>query len=258
MKENLKELYTKIQENLAQNPEKRFAVFDFDNTCILNDSGEAVLAHLCRNLLLRDPFLLEEDSELNEEYHKKVFETYHGFSNKNEIINAYFLCAKVFSGFSPEEVRDITKQVIQSEGNQLGTQECYGMTIPHGITLQTQVIELIDFLKKEGVAVWIISASQQVSVKTTMDHFGLSAQLIGINNEIKDGKFTRTILEPTPVVKGKVLCMRTIIDSASNPIIVVDDSTTGLPILTTADIPVVVGQNNALIKIAEEKAWFMI
>ena len=48
---NLTVLQKEIQDQLMQSEGDVFAVFDFDNTCIVNDILEATLAFVCKNRL---------------------------------------------------------------------------------------------------------------------------------------------------------------------------------------------------------------
>src|ERR1700688_4343182 len=51
-----------------------FAVLDFDNTCIVNDIGEATLAFMCRNHLLRCGDLLPSGPRpCDPAYHEGAF-----------------------------------------------------------------------------------------------------------------------------------------------------------------------------------------
>ena len=47
----LKEAITK---QLSRSTKRRFAVLDFDNTCIINDIGEATFAFACENRLIKN------------------------------------------------------------------------------------------------------------------------------------------------------------------------------------------------------------
>ena len=59
-------------------PDLRFGVLDFDNTCIVNDVGEATLAFMCRNQLLRYGELLPSGAQpCDRGYHERVFRHYH-------------------------------------------------------------------------------------------------------------------------------------------------------------------------------------
>ena len=166
-----------IKEELVRSTGHPFAVFDFDNTCIVNDIGEATFAHLCRNKLLKDPSLLS-DTDDSVEYHERVFHTYHDLCKNGDIKGAYTLYARAFSGFTPEEAHQATVAAINAEADELGTKEVYGRTIAHGLTLNANAVALFNFVKDLGIAAWVVSASNEISVLAAMKHFGLEAQML--------------------------------------------------------------------------------
>src|SRR5262249_40162927 len=69
-------LQTALRQRIGAAGERPFAVLDFDNTCIVNDIAEAVLAHMCRNDLLRYRGLLARDTP-PDEYPQRVFRHYY-------------------------------------------------------------------------------------------------------------------------------------------------------------------------------------
>src|SRR3989344_1390971 len=202
-----------------------FAIFDFDNTCIMNDIAEATLAYLCGNTLLRDTSLLGEKQDDNADYHERVFHTYYALLKEKRIKAAYML---------------------------------YGLHIERGLAARRQVLSLMAYLKAKGVRVWIMSASQEPAVRAAMKHFGIEADLVAVRSVVRNGVFTSELESPMPIIEGKVECMRKFIDPARSPLLVADDSPTGLPLLETADIKVVVDRGNELGKIARERGWFLI
>ena len=52
-----------IKARIRDARDQPFAVLDFDNTCIVNDVGEATLAFICRNHLLRCGELLPSGAQ---------------------------------------------------------------------------------------------------------------------------------------------------------------------------------------------------
>jgi len=50
-----------------------FAAFDFDNTCIYNDIGEAVFVYQCENGLLRNRYLLGRERGLDGTHITEMF-----------------------------------------------------------------------------------------------------------------------------------------------------------------------------------------
>ena len=82
-------LYVTLIDQIERTP-NGFAVFDFDNTCIINDITEAVLYYLSANNLFKDENLLSFKSE---NYAKDVFENYYKLLDENKTREAYeFIC----------------------------------------------------------------------------------------------------------------------------------------------------------------------
>jgi phosphoserine phosphatase len=256
---NLAQEIIKQIQNQTSEP---FAIFDFDNSCIFNDIAEATLTYLCRNKLLKDFTLLGEDTDRNT-YHERFIQTYYALYRDKKIKEAYKLNSQMFSGFTPEEAVVATHAAIQAEGSELGEAELYGVKIAKGLAARPDTIALMDFLKSKNVKIWMVSASPEIAVKTAMEHFGIvTDHLIGVKGILKDGMYTSDFEMPMSVIEGKVECLRKFIDPIRSPFVAVDDSTTGLPILGTASIKVVVNRGNALTEVArtegEENKWFLI
>ena len=57
MSDKFESLYVTLIDQIERTP-NGFAVFDFDNTCIINDITEATLHYIARNNLFRDKNLL--------------------------------------------------------------------------------------------------------------------------------------------------------------------------------------------------------
>ena len=249
------DLQTEIKEKLS-GKDTPFAIFDFDNTCIVNDVGEAVFSYMCRNKLLRDTNLI---GAYEGDYHEAVFKKYHELYGGGKIKEAYALNAAMFSGFTPQEAEEIARVGIEAEGSEIGEAELYGSKIAHGLALRPQVMELMRLLQLNGVRIWVVSASAEIVVKVALKHFDIAVEdLIGVRAVIEEGIITRELESPMPIIEGKVDCMRKYIDPTQAPLLVIDDSTTGLPILETADIKVVVNRNNALTKEAEKRGWYLL
>src|SRR3989344_621845 len=261
-----KALTQEIEVLLKEAGPKPFAVFDFDNTCIVNDVAEATLAYICDRELLHDRYLLGEEEGPN--YHERVFLTYHALLKEGKIDAAYMLNGRMFSGFTPGEAEAATLAAILEEGSRIGSKMLYGLHVERGLARRPIVLSLMQYMRERGVRVWIVSASPELCVRAAMKHFGIEGELIGVRSSLKDGVFTEVIEEPRPVIEGKVKCMRKFIDATRNPLLVADDSPTGLPLLETAKIKVVVDRDNELAALARlsdeapaksgERGWFLL
>lgn len=204
-----------------------FAIFDFDNTCIVGDIGEALWEHLITAGRLSG----------------EKYERYRALLAGGKVTDAYLLYGTILDGFTEDEATDAVRATLDSQS---------------ALKVHSGVRALMNFLQKKGVAVWIISASHEVAVCLAMENFGIEAKLIGIRNILKDGKYTAALEQPASMLEGKVDCMRAYIHPDASPLLVIDDSPTGLPLLETADIKVVVDHGQSFAEEARRRGWFIL
>jgi HAD superfamily phosphoserine phosphatase-like hydrolase len=247
-----------VTEKLKTAGTPPFAVFDFDNTCIVNDVGEATLAFLCQNKLVKNLELLTEGEGGAGDYSERVFRRYYEIFGQGKILEAYVFCARAFAGFTPEAATALAQATLAYEGETLGTDELYGVKIAHGLPVRPQVRQLMEYLSAQGVAIWIVSASSEFAVRAALQHHRLPGQIIGIRNVIKDGILTPLLEEPMSVLTGKPACIKKFIDPNRAPLVGVGDSMNDLPMLETASIKVIVDRGNKLAEEARARGWFLI
>src|SRR3989344_890993 len=110
--------YQKISKLIKQSELPAFAVFDFDNTCIINDITEATLAYMARNNLFRDKNLLRTKFKnvKNEMYSGAVFDNYYNLLKEDKVKEAYEFISKILSGFDINEISLLVNNVIDFEG----------------------------------------------------------------------------------------------------------------------------------------------
>ena len=253
----MSDLEDAIDTHLSSATGVPFAVFDFDNTCIINDVGEATLAYLCGHELLRDRSLIGEEQD-EADYHRRVFQTYYALIKEGQLKAAYMLIGRLFSGFTPGEAEAVTLAAIIEEGSRIGSKVLYGLHIERGLAVRRDVLALMYFLRGREVRIWIVSASAEPAVRAAMKHFGIEGDLIATKSVLNNGVFTSQLESPMPIIEGKVECMRTFIDSERAPLLAIDESPTGLSLLETATIKVVVDRNNKLTDVARERGWFLL
>lgn len=237
----------------------QFAVFDFDNSCIANDIQEATLAYLCKNFLLRNEHLVQTAFSEKEAYHRDAFLAYHKLIEENKIKEAYFYAVKTMAGFAKTEVNKLISDVIQAEGENLGTQNLFGINVAKGLSVRPQVKTLMELLLVDGCSVYVVTASSEEVVRSALKLWNFPEVVcLGVKNVEKDGLFTDVIEEPAPIIEGKVACIKKFISMDKKPILGVGDSMNDLPMLEYSQIKVVVDRNNALAKKAKEGNWYII
>jgi phosphoserine phosphatase len=248
-----------IGARLADTPGRPFAVLDFDNTCIVNDVGEATLAFMCRHHLLRYGELLPCGAQpCDPPYHERVFRHYYALLDDGDIRAASLLCARMLAGFKPDEAAAVVSAALDSEGTVPGGTELYGIPIARGLAVRPGLRRLIDFAAANNIQTWIVSASPEVAVRAAMRRFGLSGDLIGLRHRIDGGVLSHALDEPHSIAEGKVDCIKQLIDGKRRPLFAVGDSVYDLPMVEYAELHAVVQRDNALTQQARRSGWFVL
>ena len=253
-------IYQKVSKLIKKSELPAFAVFDFDNTCIVNDITEATLAYMARHNLFKDKNLLggkSEDTE-NEIYSKAIFDNYYNLLEENKVKEAYEFISQILSGFNINEVSPLIDRVINFEGKNITTDKLFDREIAKGLKPREQITGLINLLKSNGIEVWIITASIEVLVKEAVKYFNIQAKVIGVKNTIIDNTFTAQLEKPLSMFEGKVECIKKFIDPKKSPLLGAGDSIYDLPMLEYCKTKVVVDRKNALAAKAKENNWFLI
>src|SRR3989344_2389097 len=236
---------------------KPFAVFDFDNTCIINDMGDAIFAYLSGHELLRDRGLLGE-IDTSPTYHERVYHINFAILEAGKSKASYVLNARLFSRFTPGEAEAIALAAITEEGVRLGSKMLYGHHIERGLALRRNVLTIMNYLRARGVEIWISSATAEPAIRAAMRHFGIEGNLVASRSVMQDGVYTSELVEPLSMFEGKLDCIKKFIDAEQAPLLVAGDSPNDLPMLEAGVLKVVVNRDNELAKIARERGWFLI
>lgn len=170
-------------------------VFDFDNTIVSGDVGEAVLALLANSGRLTPKRLCETLSpdlksrrngsirvrdcdNLMEYYEAMLDPTVHGKADSTPFANGYVWAAQVLEGLRLTEVLDATKHAFQ-----LGETDADRSEITAGKLnyppprFRPEMVELIAESIRLGYKPWIVSASNVWSVRWMVSH-GLNPLLM--------------------------------------------------------------------------------
>ena len=237
----------------------RFAVFDFDNSCIVNDIQEATLAYLCKNSLLKNEHLVQVPFNDKEGYSREVFLSYDKLLEEGKMKEAYVYAVRTMAGFAKEEICKLVSDVILSEGENLETQNIFGIDAAKGLSVRPQVKMLMEALISAGCSVYVVTASSEEVVRSALKIWGFpDVVCLGVRNAEDNGVFADAIEEPTPIIEGKVDCIKKFISADKKPVLGVGDSMNDLPMLEYSEIKVVVGRENALAKKAKENGWYLI
>lgn len=256
----MKTLYEKI--SVAQKSETgyHYAVLDFDNTCIINDIGDATIAYLCEHKLLKDPALLENytGSELN--YGKAVLEHYYHLIKHGANHEHCAFASRCLSGFAVDEIPDLVEKVLEHEGPVITNKELFDTHVNKGIAPRDYIHDLYKYATDHDINMWVVSASSEHIVRATISILfpKWNVRVIGIQNNITDGALGPEITLPLSAGPGKLTHIKNTIDQNIKPLFVAGDSMNDFAMLNYAQVPIVVNRNNELSEHARNNDWFMI
>lgn len=164
-------------------------VFDFDNTLVCGDIGEATLAVLVNSGVL-DPTALPETffpafkrpdggvvtragcADLAEYYEALLAPTVHGSDDPSPHANGYALAVEVMTGLTPCDVVDATRQAYRMArvGEVRSIEVTPGRTAYPAPYFYPEMVELLARLLQHQFDVWIVSASNVWSVRWMIRH----------------------------------------------------------------------------------------
>ncbi len=241
----------------AEKKDNDFAAVDFDNTCIVNDIEEALLAYMCEMELIRNQNLLSDKPE-PADYHKNIFLEYHRLLKDGSMEDAYLFAVRTLAGYTENEITSLVAKTIEKEGEEIGERSLFGVSIAKGIKPREKIFQLLKLLNTHGLPIWIITASSEIVVKAALKYFGLEFPCIGLRSVEKDSKLTEEITKPFSIGPGKVDCIKKYIDPVNKPAIAVGDSKNDLPMLEYSLMPIVVDRGNSLSEEAKRRKWLTI
>lgn len=236
--------FEEVQILRGKHPERKaFVLFDADNTIWEGDCAETTLYGAA---------LLDIGNARND------FNEYFGFIDKGETEKAYRFGANMLRGWSEDQVRDVTKAALVN-ANVVHEEKFNRCTVAVGVSPRRRVVNLMDRFLASGVEVWVVSASPELIVRTTLGFFGIEVTgLIGVRSRFEGNIFTPQLIEPLPIFSGKVDCVKTYIHPTIKPLFGMGDNMNDRFMLEYCEHAGVVDRGNELTEIARESGWFIL
>lgn len=188
----LRDLDTLIRTHAGQG---QAAVFDFDNTLVCGDIGEATLAVLVRDRQVvpgrlppallaefrlpgKDLARVRDCADLTEYYEHLLTPGAHGPNDPTPMANGYVWAAEVLQGLTVRDVVQATETAFAAAqpGEVRRIEVTPGRTAYPAPFFLPQMVELLAMLIDHGFDVWIVSASNVWSVRW-MVRYGLNPLL---------------------------------------------------------------------------------
>ena len=189
---------TRLAEIIRANANNgEFAVFDFDNTTLCRDIGEATMAQLeidsvisfSEQLKSISPQIAVKDSSISAYYEALLTVTEHQKENPNGHSNAYLWAAQTLAGLTIDKVTEGTEKVFAQSQEIVKKSDVViprigDYAIPY---IYPEMASLYGELLKNGIDTYIISASNVWTVRLLVANYlnPLIEQNTGLKNGIK-------------------------------------------------------------------------
>ncbi|MEQ8351613.1 MAG: haloacid dehalogenase-like hydrolase [Leptospiraceae bacterium] len=262
------------------------AVFDFDNTLIHGDLGEACMYYIAFQGLVRadlDEFWQEishpslsnkvlqdirsswdrnqafEDIQAHLEWVDELLGLYESLVHNAGLEQAYRWTRSLFGNLPEKELRSIASYVFQDESRlPLNSEELpSGRKIPRGIRIIPEIYELIQSMLSSGWTVRIITASPEPTIQSVINHWNLEeAAVRGMRLKRKDDFLLPYIEEPMTFGPGKVQAIRELDDRTID--FAAGDSFTDLDMLRAATMALLVDRGKEDLRSVAEQEGFLI
>jgi phosphoserine phosphatase len=263
----LADLITRYGSNSpTYNPSQpAYAVFDWDNTCLAGDLGDAFFYGACtrRAPLFNEPalwaVLTDEDEREPLIVRWKAVFAESGRATKATIDPLRWQLARTFrllsrrlgdraygwqtqllAGMTPNQVEALSDLILEEESRRAFGKEMITAPngsaadeqIPSGLRLFPQIAQLRMRLETAGITTWIISATSEIVVRAGAHRLGFARErVIGMRNQVADGRLTCTLKEPNTWGEGKTTVIRRDIHPTQKPVLVVADGLTDYDML---------------------------
>ncbi|MEM7181084.1 MAG: haloacid dehalogenase-like hydrolase [Spirochaetota bacterium] len=223
------------------------AAFDFDNTMIQNDLGEAIMKELLDNKLLyyKGDFAKHFRDEAaaiqirseggQEDFTQFVWQEYDYIMEKQGAEEAYRWTSFIFSGMSVAELKEISRNTWKKN---LSCKNIFPFR---------EIVSLVQFLQDLDWDVRIVTASPQVCIEEVSWEFGIKPEkVIGMQLEEVEGVIAPKILEPFTYGKGKVEALKKNTEQRLD--LAFGDSWNDYPLLTSSQLGVLIDKGDDLLR----------
>lgn len=214
------------------------AAFDFDNTMIFNDLGEACMYYILLQGLvfadepsfwkeIRHPLISENELSVLREKFENAAESsgeedqldltdyllsfYDRIMEQDGLEHAYRWTRVIFAGRSPLEMRKISRYVFAHEQEQDIAHARFpsGRMINTGIRIYEPIRNLIQQMAERGWAIRIVSASPEEIIREAIAHWNLPEENVRGMRLRRDREILLPIIdEPMTYGPGKVQALK--------------------------------------------------
>lgn len=281
----------RLEEATRPRAHRSVVVFDFDNTCIRGDIGELFSYWLVEQQAYRydlDAFwalvddrdgraeireLVEDLQRLSAsdparatlfaQYRAEMAAIYPRKLQREGKAAAYEWAVRLHVGLTEPQMHRLSDACVVHEWSReletdlLETNRGEKIEVERGIRRFAPVRRLMAWLRQRGHEVWIVSATNEWTVRRAATIlFGVSPEFVlGNRVKVRDGELTATVVPPALFRQGKVEIIER--EIGVRPLVVFGDSETDLDMLSWAEaLAVVIDHGEQIVRAqAAEKDW---
>ena len=263
------------------------AAFDFDNTLILNDLGEATMNYIALQGLVRadtadfwkqalHPALADEDvgrlrraqeAALGQggaavAFGEEMLRAYEILAHRAGLETAYRWTRVFFAGHSEQDLRGMASHVFAHEqGESIGRARLPGGgEINTGIRIFAEIRDLIEAFSVAGWRVCIVTASPEPLIQAVIGQWGLpEVNVFGMQLERApgpQGAFLPNVVEPLTFAYGKVA--RLLAEEPRALRFAAGDSWGDYALLLHAEQALLVDRGNPLLRHHAQRSGFIV
>jgi len=261
------------------------AAFDFDNTLIRGDLGEAVMYYILLQGLIGAElpefweeikhnaiadadletwkhlwkiYSAQEDAFSYEKLVEGLIGAYNAIAEKDGLEAAYRWTRVLFCGMPERELSTLARHVFaENQGPDLAPLIFHGKKIDNSIRMRGPLLRLVEAFQKSGWDVRIVTASPECTIQTASPSFGIDpVRVRGMRLEIENGILMPRIVEPMTFDGGKVRALRE--STQEKLLFAAGDSFTDLGLLMEAENRLLVDRGNAKLRALGEEHGFWI
>lgn len=276
------EIHKQLTELLSGPP--GLAAFDFDNTLIRGDLGEAVMYYILLHGMIAGDlpefweqiphnaiaasdletfqqlwkmYAAQEDAFSYEKLVEGLVASYDSIVEKDGLEAAYRWTRVLFCGMTETELSSIARHVFLE--NQAGPAPLVlkQRTIDNSIRIRKPMLNLVTAFLDRGWDVRIVTASPECTIQTAAPSFGIAPEKVrGMRLEVRNGILMPSIIEPMTFDQGKVTALR---EATGAPLLfAAGDSFTDLGLLLEAKHAFLVDRGNTKLRALAHERGFWI
>lgn len=274
-----------LERALQESNRGRGIALDFDNTCIVGDTGELLHLHLSENLawdlhsfaaqiapedgqatLLRLIEAYEAGDDVHDELTEELILAFPRRLRRTGAPATYAWATGLHAGTDVFDLRHRALLMLTHEAEQERTRQEIApgkpeaLSIWRGLRSRPALESLVRAAEIQGLSPWIISATNEWTVAMAASDFGIPPErVIGNRSLVRDDIILAERDSPVTWRHGKVQAYERYVSSTERPALAVGDSWTDFELLEFADDAILIDRGDErLQQEAASRGWGIV